>query len=97
MGKKRNMSGSNNPMFGKNHSKESKTKISQANKGKLSGDKNPMFAKQRSNKIKEILSEYRIGSVWMFNDELKKCKQISKDKVIDFQIDGWTRGRRRYT
>lgn len=88
--------GKRNPMWGKTHSKETRTKISQANKGKLIGDKNPMFGKKRSEKMKKILVERRIDSVWMYNDELKLCSQVQKHKVIEYQIDGWIRGRKKY-
>lgn len=37
----------NHPMYGKNHSEETKMKISKANKGKLVGEKNPMYGIHR--------------------------------------------------
>lgn len=96
MQRKRDLSGQNNPMFGKTHSEETRKKIGKANKGKLAGSNNPMFGKSRSKKVKEALSKFRTGSIWMHNDELKQCKQVPKDQVITYQIDGWTRGRRHY-
>ena len=38
---KRILAGSQHPMFGKQHTKSAKLRVSKANKGKLIGDKNP--------------------------------------------------------
>jgi len=45
------------PMSGRNHSEESKTKISDS----LTGENNPMFGKNHSDKTKQILSDANIG------------------------------------
>ena len=44
-------------MSGRNHSEESKTKISDS----LTGENNPMFGKNHSDKTKQILSDANIG------------------------------------
>ena len=45
------------PMSGRNHSEESKTKISDS----LTGEKNPMFGKNHSDKTKQIMSDAKKG------------------------------------
>ena len=42
-------SGSNNGMYGKKHTKESKEKMSINSKGKTSGEKNGMYGKSKDN------------------------------------------------
>lgn len=39
------VSGENNPMYGKEHTKETRDKISETNVGRFAGDKNPMYGK----------------------------------------------------
>lgn len=92
----RDLSGKNNPMYGKTQSDETRKKISIKNKGKLAGNKNPMFGKKRTKEVKAALSKFRTGSCWMYNDELKKSIQVQKDKIIEYMIDGWDRGRKKY-
>lgn len=41
------VSGSNNPFYGKKHTDETKEKISKANKNRFAGDKNPMYGVHR--------------------------------------------------
>ena len=43
--------GSNNGMYGKKHSEESKRKMSENSKGKTSGEKNGMYGKSGNNAI----------------------------------------------
>lgn len=72
--KSEKLSGSNNPMFGKKHTEETKRKMSEARKGKRVGKNNPMFGKESpfkgkrlSKEAKSILSE--------------KAKERFKDKT----------------
>lgn len=83
-------------MYGRNHTNETKRKISEANKGKLKGTKNPTYGTTRPKHVREALSKYRIGSIWMYNDALQKTKQVKSEQVIAYQIDGWVRGRKSY-
>lgn len=46
-----------NSRYGINLSKETKSKISKANKGKLSGEKNPFYGKTHSSEVLKIISE----------------------------------------
>ena len=52
------VSGKNNPIYGKIRSNETKYKISIANKGRLSGKSNPMFGKTHSAETKKKLSAH---------------------------------------
>ena len=53
------VSGENNPMYGKSHSDETKKKISDSKVGKsgLSGDMHPMFGKHHSESSKQKISD----------------------------------------
>ena len=54
------LSGELHPLFGKNHSKETRKKISE--KAKLrTGEKNPFFGKTHSNEVKRKVGEAQIG------------------------------------
>ena len=57
------MSGVNNPMFGKHHSQKTRNKISEANKGKpgLKGDKHPFFGKHHTDEEKAKISKALSG------------------------------------
>jgi len=94
--KKQDINGEKNPMWGKKQSKECKEKISKANKGKLVGEKNPMWGKQRTKEVKDAISKFRLGSMWIYNNQLQLCKQIQKDKLLEYSIDGWEPGRKKY-
>lgn len=71
------VSGENNPMFGKHHTDKTKNKISQANKGKTSGDKNYMFGKTYSDEVKKKISEH---SKQKWTPEMK-AKMIETRKI----------------
>lgn len=51
--------GSDNPMFGKHHSKETKQKMSEKNKGKNKGKKHYLYGKHLSEEHKRKISEAR--------------------------------------
>ena len=55
------LSGEKNPFYGRQHSEESKKKISESKKGLLSGEKNPMFRKHHSEESKKKMSDARKG------------------------------------
>ena len=49
------------PMTGRNHSEETKQKISESRKGILLGKNHPMFGKNHSEETKQKISESRLG------------------------------------
>jgi len=54
-------SNTNNPMFGKKHSEESKKKMSEKKKGVFAGDKHPLFGKHHSEETKEKIRQKALG------------------------------------
>lgn len=64
------VTGNGNPMYGKNHSDETKQKISEINKGRLLGDKNP----SKRPEIREKISKTKMGELnpnaikWVLTD-----------------------------
>lgn len=51
------MSGENNSFYGKNHSEETKNKMSKIKQGKYIGGKNPFYGKYHSDESKEKISK----------------------------------------
>ncbi len=54
-------SGPNNCMFGKNHTEETKKKISESKKGTQAGENNPFFGKKHTDESKSKISKSRVG------------------------------------
>ena len=81
-------SGEKNPMFGKEHSEETRRKISNANKGVLSGEKNPMFGKHHSEETRRKISNSLKGKpshnkgVPMSEEQKKKLSENMKGKML---------------
>jgi group I intron endonuclease len=67
--------GKNNPMYDKHHTKESKDKIGNANKGKLKGENHPLYQKHRSEKTK---NKIRLS---ILNNLKKRCPYCNK--IVD--------------
>lgn len=55
------VSGKNNPFYGKTHSKLSRQLISKQNKGKLAGENNPFYGKRHTEETRRFLSELSSG------------------------------------
>ena len=70
------MPGNLNPMFGKNHTRESIEKIKTNRTGKTCGDKNPMFGK-----IGNLHPSY--GKCYMTDQQRKEASDRMKNRVID--------------
>lgn len=73
------LSGKNNPMYGKHHSKDTRNKISNYHiKNKISkGKNNPMFGRHHTEKTKQIISKKLTGRKGRVIS-LKERKEISK-------------------
>ena len=50
-------SGDNNPFYGRNHTDETKKKMSESKSGKYDGEGNPMYGKKQSEETKRKISE----------------------------------------
>lgn len=76
------VTGENNPMFGKTHSIETRSKISE-NHADVSGENNPNYGKPRSNETKQKLSELRKGKFTGENNPFygKKHTEEVKQKM----------------
>ena len=68
--------GENNPFYGKQHTEESKKKLSKAMKGKYKGENNPFYGKQHTEKSKKKMSEAKKGK------GTKPILQYTKDMVF---------------
>jgi hypothetical protein len=68
------VSGANNPMYGKKHSQETKQKIANRKKGKLIGEGNPMFNKSHSSASKKLIGE---ASKLRWQDPVWKAKWLA--------------------
>ena len=70
-----------NPFYGRNHSDETKKKISRSNKGKLAGDKNPSAKMVRCVNTGEIFSTVQEAAKWSNTSKwgsniIKCCKGL---------------------
>ena len=79
----------NNPMFGKNHTEESKIKMSESHKGIHSGNKNPMYGKTwwNENTPQEKINEWKANISQKNSGENNpnygvKCTEEKRDKLI---------------
>lgn len=63
--------GENNPMYGKEHSEETKQKIGKANKGKLLGENNPNYQIERDDEWRANMSKIHKGKT--ISEEHKKA------------------------
>lgn len=100
------VSGKNNPNYGKKMSEEQKRKISETkrkNKDSV-GKKNPMFGKHHTEAAKKKMSEaaklrpvnygkdnHNYGRKWMNNGILNRA--VTSDKISYFLQQGWNFGR----
>lgn len=87
----RKQEGKNNPMFGKNHSSESKQKMSAKKKGLYDGDQNPMFGKTHTKETVDFIRSNNLGRIWINNGISNKY--IFPDEAKEFLDNGWVRGR----
>lgn len=89
--KKNQNSGKSNPMYGKTHSTESRTKISVSRKLK-SADPNwnirPPCSPEKADKIRKA----NLGRKWVHNPELKERKNIPPEEFISYCNKGWLPG-----
>jgi group I intron endonuclease len=83
----KNISGVNNPRFGKKLTNEQKNKISLSRTGKYEGEKNPFYGKKHSNETKEKL---KITSSNHKHSEITKNKMslLHKNKLWYFNDNG---------
>ncbi len=91
--------GGNTKFFGFKHTKETRSKISKAMKGKkrssrplhskmMSGKNNPMFGIHRFGK-----NSPTFGMFWINNKKLKKNKRVKKEQLEIYFKQNWTLGR----
>lgn len=69
-------SGSNNPMYGRHHSAETKKKISDIHKIGMLGERNPFYGHHHSEETKQMLRELNIGK--KATPEMKKHMSESR-------------------
>lgn len=74
---KLNISGKNNPFYGKTHSQETRDKISLKNKQKYSGKGNPFYGKNHSEETKNKISNANRGK--SNPNQYKPIRQIDKN------------------
>lgn len=81
------MSGENNPFFGKKHTEKSREKIKLSKKGKHIGENNPMYGKRHNDEIKQKIGNRTrnktledLYGIEKANEIKEKCKNI---KVFD--------------
>jgi len=91
LAKKSQNLGENNPMFGRNHSEESKNKLSATRKAKSSlegWNVRPPCSKEKAERIKLANS----GKKWVHNKETKERKYVDPALVSSFLTLGWSLG-----
>jgi hypothetical protein len=79
------VSGSNNPMFERFHSLETKKKISENRKGKCIGVNNPFYQGNFSKEILEEKRKDRLGRKWLYHP-ITKIRKIVKPEKISFWL-----------
>lgn len=77
--------GSNNPMFGKTVSEETRMKISESMKRKHAGKKNPFYGKHHTEESRKLISKLTTGAN---NPKAKKVKCVTTGKIFDCMVDG---------
>lgn len=80
--------GENNGMYGKNHSLETKKKISEKSKIHSKGEGNGMYGKNHTDETKKKQSELRKNTIHITNGIISKV--IHKSDIIP---EGWHKGR----
>jgi hypothetical protein len=83
-------SGTNNPMYGKRHTKEAIQKQKQAKAGKYHGSKNPFHGKTHTDDVKASIAQSRKGTIRVHKHATNKY--IKKEHLIDFFNRGWQQG-----
>ena len=86
------VSGSNNPMFEKFHSIETKKKISKNRKGKCIGSKNPFFQGSFSKEILEEKRKDRLGRKWLYHPITKNRKIVKPEQISLWLQQGYVVG-----
>ena len=76
--------GENNGMYGKEHSEETKQKISLSRRNKLVGEENPFFGKHHTEETKKKISDAHKGRK-LSNESIQKIIDSNNKKV--YQID----------
>ena len=82
------MSGKNNPMYGKPRTEEWKAEHSEKMKGRYSGEKNPMYGKTHTEEVRKQLSESKLGKIWIHNG-IETVLHDPNEKIPE----GWLRGK----
>jgi group I intron endonuclease len=83
----KNVSGVNNPRFGKKLTNEQKNKISLSRIGKYNGDENPFYGKKHTDESKIKIKEKRAQQI-ITNECKKKMSIAHKDKLWYFNDNG---------
>ena len=77
-----NISGENHPMYGRHHSKETKQKISEANKGhKMSEETRQKMSKARKGKPVSEETKIELSSKEYYEDIMNKISEKLKGKI----------------
>jgi hypothetical protein len=82
--------GTNNPMYGRRHTKEAIQKQREAKLGKHNGEKNPFHGKTHTDNVKSSIAEARKGTIRVHRHSTNKY--IKKEKLLDYFNRGWEQG-----
>lgn len=79
----------NHPMYGKHHTKTSKSKISEAKKGRNCGDSNHFYGKKHTDEARDKISKSRIGKyAGDKNPSAKAVVQLDKENGEVIEVWG---------